>query len=427
MKPYPKYKESGIEWVGKVPEHWEVKKLKNTDEVIMGQSPSSEDYNHTYTGLPFLQGNAEFTNIHPIPKIWCGTANKIAIKGDVLLSVRAPVGAVNIADQIYAIGRGLCAIRANKSNKKYLYYIFISLNDELNSIGTGSTYTAISVDEVRNVILPCPPFSEQSNIDFYISRKTSQIDTLIEKKQKLIELLKEYRIAIINQAVTKGLNPDVPMKDSGIEWLGEVPEHWIITKLGYLCRNILDGPHFSPSYLDEGILFLSARNIKVDRWSLDDAKYISLKDYQEFCKRITPEIGDILYTKGGTTGIARVVDLEEPFQVWVHVAVLKLLKNKVTPYFLTYSLNSPPCYEQSQLYTRGATNNDLGLARMANIILALPPIIEQEVISEYLKSKTSKLNSIIDKQQQQIDLLKEYRTTLISDVVTGKIDVRGEI
>ena len=121
-------------------------------------------------------------------------------------------------------------------------------------------------------------------------------------------------------------------------------------------------------------MFLSARNIKVDGWSLDDAKYISEDDYVDFSKRIIPEVGDILYTKGGTTGIARVVDLDEKFQVWVHVAVLKIKREISNPQFVAYSLNSAGCYEQAQLFTRGATNNDLGLTRLIKIWFALPTI-----------------------------------------------------
>ncbi|MFM6457064.1 MAG: restriction endonuclease subunit S, partial [Planktothrix sp.] len=248
----------------------------------------------------------------------------------------------------------------------------------------------------------------------------------IRNKQRLIELLNEQKTAIINRAVTKGINPNVPMKHSGIEWLGEIPAHWQLVKLGNLCWKVADGPHFSPSYLDEGIMFLSARNVKVDSWSLEDIKYISQKDYKEFCKRIIPETGDILYTKGGTTGIARVVDLEEPFQVWVHIAVLKLKKEKINPYLLAYILNGNACYQQSQLYTRGATNQDLGLTRMVNIVFAIPPSLEeQQYIVDYLKNEISKIALAIAQIEKEIELIQEYRTTLISDAVTGKIDVRG--
>jgi len=160
MKAYPVYKKSEIRWIGNIPNHWEVIRVKHSDIVIMGQSPNSNDYNLEDIGLPFLQGNADFTKLHPRPRVWCDTANKIAEKDDVLVSVRAPIGSVNIADQAYGIGRGLCAIRSNSTFSTLLFYFFIALNEELNSIGTGSTYTAISVDDVKNThILKIPPLN----------------------------------------------------------------------------------------------------------------------------------------------------------------------------------------------------------------------------------------------------------------------------
>ena len=187
---------------------------------------------------------------------------------------------------------------------------------------------------------------------------------------------------------------------------------------------MVDGPHHSPTYLDGGIPFLSARNIKVDRWSLDDVKFISEDDYAEFSRRIIPEIGDVLYTKGGTTGIARAVDLQFRFQVWVHVAVLKVKRAKIVPAFLATALNSRGCYEQAQLFTRGATNQDLGLGRMKGIVLPLPTLPEQEQILVGIDAATRGLRLAIECAQREIPLLGEYRTRLIADVVTGKLDVR---
>lgn len=172
-------------------------------------------------------------------------------------------------------------------------------------------------------------------------------------------------------------------------------------------------------------MFLSARNVRVDGWSLDDAKFVSEADYEEFCRRIVPEHGDILYTKGGTTGIARVVDLVDRFQVWVHIAVLKLWKAKAAPEFVAYALNSVGCYEQSQLHTRGATNQDLGLTRMIKIWLALPPCDEQNAIVAHLNEVTAAIDKLSAEAGAAINLLSERRSALISAAVTGKIDVRG--
>jgi type I restriction enzyme S subunit len=278
MKRYKKYKDSGVEWIGDIPEHWEVLKTKYCDKLIMGQSPDSKDYNMNQCGLPFLQGNADFGYLHPDPKIWCETSNKIAETNDILLSVRAPIGAVNIANQRYGIGRGLCSIRSIKSNYKFLYYHFLIRNSELNSIGTGSTYTAISSDEVNNLIIPFPSLKEQTAISNYLDRKTSQIDELISQKKRLVELMEEEKTAIINQAVTKGLDPNVPMKDSGIPWIGEIPEHWEVTKMKYVVTKVGGGvtPKGGSSvYKQNGIPLLRSQNIHDDGLKLDDVAYIS--------------------------------------------------------------------------------------------------------------------------------------------------------
>jgi type I restriction enzyme, S subunit len=153
-------------------------------------------------------------------------------------------------------------------------------------------------------------------------------------------------------------------------------------------------------------------------------KYITDSDYAEFSRRVVPEVGDVLYTKGGTTGIARAVDLTFPFQVWVHIAVLKIIKSKIKSEFLAVSLNSPRCYEQAQLFTRGATNQDLGLGRMKDIFLGLPPISVQSEILSFLSSATQAVTAAIRRASDEIILLQEFRTRLIADVATGKLDVR---
>ena len=172
---------------------------------------------------------------------------------------------------------------------------------------------------------------------------------------------------------------------------------------------------------------MSARNIKVDRWSFEDVKFISQSDYDIFCQRVKPEVGDVLYTKGGTTGVARFVDLDYPFQVWVHVAVLKLRRDLALPHWLAATLNSPRCYEQSQLFTRGATNQDLGLGRMKRIVLPVPPLSDQKAIAKQVIEIDDRIGRGIQAASREIELVTEYRTRLIADVVTGKLDVRKAV
>lgn len=231
-KPYPKYKPSGIDWIGDIPEGWDVKKLKYCSIVNMGQSPESSEYNFSEEGLPFLQGNADFGSKNPTPRVWCATCKKRAKKGDLLFSVRAPVGAVNIADQEYGIGRGLCALTP-LINESIFKYIVLLIGVPLNSIATGSTYEAVSVDDVKNIEIVFGAYEEQQQIADFLDQKTAQIDDLIQKKEEMIKLLKEKRAAIINQAVTKGLDPNAKMKPSGIDWIGDIPEGWQVRKLKY--------------------------------------------------------------------------------------------------------------------------------------------------------------------------------------------------
>ncbi len=195
-------RESGIPRLGEIPAHWKIIKLKYSEDVIMGQSPSSADYNSNQHGLPFLQGNAEFGDESPNPSIWCATSSKRAQKNDILVSVRAPIGAINIANQPYGIGRGLCAVRSKSVSYRYLYYQLLIRKPELESIGTGSIFRAVTVDQIKNIKLWIPPKNEQEEILSYLSSALNTIKQKILAHESQIELLLEYRIALINEAVT---------------------------------------------------------------------------------------------------------------------------------------------------------------------------------------------------------------------------------
>jgi type I restriction enzyme S subunit len=278
---------------------------------------------------------------------------------------------------------------------------------------------------MRQIPVLVPPPDEQAAIVRFLDWANGRLERAIRAKRKVIALLNEQKQAIIHRAVSRGLDPSVPLKPSGSRWFPELPSGWEPLTLRRVITSAIDGPHFSPQYQDAGIPFLSARNVRADRWILGDAKFISEADYMEFSRRVRPEVGDVLYTKGGTTGVARVVDLTFPFQVWVHIAVLKLKRKRIVPAYLAYCLNCPRCYEQAQLFTRGATNQDLGLGRMKDIEVPVPPTLdEQKVIVNFLDSQCAVFTTTISRLEREIELLREYRTRLVADVVTGKLDVR---
>lgn len=203
-----------------------------------------------------------------------------------------------------------------------------------------------------------------------------------------------------------------------------LPSCWAWAMLGNLCYQVSDGPHFSPRYVsaDEGVPFLSTRNVRPDRFDLSNVKYVSRADHEEFCKRIKPEKGDIIYTKGGTTGIARVNDLNFEFSVWVHLAVLRIEKKHLYPRYVAMALNSPHCYEQSQRYTQGTSNFDLGLTRMIKITIPLPPLAEQFRIV----AKVDELMTLCDRLESSLTEADAIRCRLLEALLHEALQPAAE-
>ena len=416
FKRYERYKDSGVEWIGEIPEHWEIKKIKYISNITMGQSPKSEECSLDETGLPFLQGNAEFTSLHPIPKIYCNTANKFSKVNDILLSVRAPVGAMNISDRVYGIGRGLCAITANKVQVRYLWYSMNVSLEELFIKSKGSTFEAVTVTDVNNLLSILPPKNEQIAIANFLDQKTAEIDGLIADKEKLIELLQEKRQAIITEAVTKGLNPNVRMKDSGIEWIGEIPEHWNLRRIRYLAniRNV----KASDSDIDK--TYVGLENIESKTGKLltngDDEQQFVGETANIFKK------GDVLFGKLRPY-LAKCIIADFDGRCTSELLVLKTT-SYILPKYLHFFMLSPKFIDVVNSSTYGAKMPRASWDFIGNLEIPLPSIKEQEDIVEYLTEFISRIDDLISDINTQIQKLKEYRQSLISEAVTGKIDVR---
>jgi type I restriction enzyme S subunit len=434
LKPYPAMKDSGAPWLGEVPAHWQTRPLKRWVRMNAEVLPETTGPDHEFRYLDIGSVATGILTQKP-QQLRFGAApsraRRVVHKGDTIVStVRTYLKAIYFVDGeadklVCSTGFAVLTPRFG-TLPKFVSYLAQS-NPFTDRVTANSVGIAPAIPETRlgSFHIAVPPFPEQAAIARFLDHADRRIRRYIRAKQDLIKLLEEQKQAISHRAITRGLDPNVRLKPSGVEWLGDVPEHWEVVTLRRVISRAVDGPHHSPSYVDQGIPFLSARNIKADRWSLDDAKFISEADYLEFSKRVVPDLGDVLYTKGGTTGVARAVDLDFRFQVWVHVAVLKVRRSKIVPEFLAAALNSPRCYEQAQLLTRGATNQDLGLSRMKDIALMLPPLPEQQAILAQIDESTSSVRSAIDRAHREISLLREYRTCLIADVVTGKLDVRA--
>jgi type I restriction enzyme, S subunit len=431
LPPYPVYRDYCTPWLRKVPEHWDVKRGKNLFRCVDLRSESGDEELLTVSSERgvVLRNTASVTMF----KAESYVGYKLCWPGDLAInSLWAWARGLGVSRYhgIVSSAYGVYRLRAEANvQPPFIHELVRSVpfNWELRvrSKGIWISRLQLTDESFLDAPFPVPPLNEQLSIVRFLNHTNRWIERYIRAKKKLIALLNEQKQAIIHRAVTRGLDPNIALKRTKSQWFPEIPENCAIVTLRRVIRSAIDGPHFSPTYVDQGVPFLSARNVKVGRWSLEDAKFIRDSDYHEFSKRVRPEIGDVLYTKGGTTGIARAVDLEFPFQVWVHIAVLKLKRERIDPQYLALVLNSPRCYEQSQLFTRGATNQDLGLGRMKNIELPLlSSLAAQRDLVERVMHETKLQKSAINRADREIALIREYRTRLVADVVTGQLDVR---
>jgi len=432
-KPYPSYKDSKVEWIGKIPSHWNLSRIKHLTQIEMGQSPSSNSYNDEAIGMSFLQGNSEFGTEYPIEKKWTTEVTKISKFGDILFSVRGSVAEINWSDKEYCIGRGLCAIRPINYNPKFLWYFLLISKDEFLSLSVGSTFLSVSTDDILNFILLNIPQTEQKQIVEYLDYKTGLIDELIEKTIQKIELLKEKRTSLINHCVTKGLNPDVEMKDSGVEWIGKIPRHWKVKKIKNILKEdgFRSGPFGSSLITDKldnsGDYLVYSPEYLTDK-IIEYPLYVPLQREEELLKYLIKE-GDIVLPIVGTLGRTKLFTKSDK------KGILNQRLCRISPdpdkifvlYLLKILTDTQLIKVQIEIEKKGSILDHITREIIVNLIFTYPPIYEQQQIVEYIDSQTQKIDALIEKENKRIKLLKEYRQSLISEAVTGKIDIRDEV
>jgi type I restriction enzyme S subunit len=278
---------------------------------------------------------------------------------------------------------------------------------------------------MKRIPLAIPPLQEQTKIAQFLDDKTTKIDEAIAIKEQQIQLLKERKQILIHKAVTQGLNPNVTLKDSGVKWIGEIPEGWEVYKFTHLTKLIVDGTHFSPKSYDTGeFKYITAKNIKENDFDFSNISYVTSKDHYSIFPRCPVQKGDILYIKdGATAGIAMINTLEEEFSLLSSVALIRPIEIIVNNLFLKHYLNSQVIrnYISTQIVGGAITRLTLELINKFKIIV--PPLSEQKEISEYIETASQKIETAINLKQQEIEKLKEYKSSLINGVVTGKVKV----
>ena len=446
IKKYEKYKDSGVEWIGEIPEEWEVKRLKYlVSKTGSGVTPKGGASVYQVDGIPLLRSqNIHFSGLRldDVAYITEEThdemENSKVFSGDVLLNITgASIGRCYFTDDSLGeanVNQHVCIIRSKPViGTKYLYYLIRSDvgQKQIDIEQTGSGREGLNFEVLKNFLLPVSSNSEQNAIASYLDRKTTEIDQLIANKEKLIALYEEEKTAIINHAVTKGLDPKVRTKPSGIEWLGNIPEHWEVKRLKWLSTIISKGT--TPSTIGREILpsgdirFIKAENVLNNTIVAEPNNFID-QNTNEMLSRSQLEESDILFVIAGAT-IGKVAILPAKFcPANTNQAVSFIrLKNRDNALFVWYWLHSYFINKILWIDAVQSAQPNLSMENLGNFYVPSPPVIEQTAIVAHIETECSRLDTIIEKFKKQIDLFKEYRTTLISEVVTGKIDVCDEV
>lgn len=343
------------------------KSLKNFCSINMGQSPKSTSYNQDGNGLPFYQGNADFGKMHPKTRFYCDSPIKIANKNDILISVRAPIGALNIALNKCCIGRGLAALTPmSNCNMYYLFYALSSSIDKLQCLGTGSTFKAITKSTLENLQIPYRQNDEQIKI----ANIFLKLDTLIQKRNIQLEKLDQLVLSRF------------------IELFGDPvqnPKNWEIRRYEDISLIITDGEHSTPKRVSEkGIYLLSARNILNHSLQLDDVDFIDEIEYNRIAKRIVPKEKDLLISCSGSIGRICVVPKNLKFQMVRSVALLRL-KHFINPIYMEYLFTTKYTKNQIKKLATMSSQANLFQGKIKKLTAIIPPIEIQNDFADFVQ------------------------------------------
>lgn len=421
---YDKYKDSGIAWIGEIPEHWEIKRLKNVCSQV-NIKENSKGNSLPYIGLENIEsGSGRY--IDTISEIE-GMANRFCKNNVLFGKLRPYLSKVYLAEKDGICSTEFIVYDTKSNNCRFIHKLLLSplFIDVVNSSTYGAKMPRANSEFINNIYVQIPPLPEQQSIATYLDQKCGEIDELITLQEEMITKLQSYKQSVITEAVTKGLDKNVLLKDSGIKWIGEIPKHWEASKtLFVLSMSITDGPHTTPELFETGIPFVSAEAVSFGNGRIDFSHirgYISEIFYQECCKKYIPQIDDIYMIKSGaTTGRVAIVDADIKFTIWSPLAVFRCNKERMLPRFLFYQLQSNGYQKQIELNWSYGTQQNIGMRTLEKLILSVPPLPEQYSIADYLDKKCSEIDKLISIKQQKIEKLKEYKKSLIFECVTGK-------
>jgi len=440
LKPYPAYKDSGIVWMGDVPEHWEMRRIRNTVEMrVSNIDKHTKDgelavrlcnyvdvYNNNFITehLPFMRATATKEEIGRFR----------LVSGDVLITKDSEAwndigvpAMVNYTSEDLVCGYHLALLRprAGLLNGAYLLRALQSpsVAYQFHVAANGVTRYGLSHDAIKSVFLPVPPHPEQDAIVSFLDHYDRKIRRYIRAKQKLIKLLEEQKQAIIHRAVTRGLDPTVRLKPSGVGWLGDVPEHWEVVSIRRRWT-VTDCKHLTVPFFEAGIPLASVREAQSFDLKLDSCNYTTKEYYEQLVQGgRKPQAGDLIYCRNVSVGAAALVTQDDVFAMGQDVCLIRSTTENQR--WFNYYLHSKAMADQLALILVGSTFNRINVADIKALLVPVPPRFEQDQITSYLDRELEEIEAVVAVCLRQQNTIREYRTRLISDVVTGKLDVRG--
>lgn len=429
-------KDSGVKWIGEIPIEWEICKLKNIASIQTGNTPPKNIQSTFYSdesGTPWIKAEdlGKRDSISETKEYLTEDGKKegrIFPANTVFVCCIASIGKTGFSEQECSCNQQINGIIFNRMQWKYGYYMTLAQESEYIFNASGNVMKIINTEKQGDLRCPLPTKCDQERIVNYLDSKCSKIDESIEAHQAIIEKLKEYKLSVITEAVTKGINPNVEMKESGIEWIGKIPIKWNVGKTLYaLSMPITDGPHETPELFDKGIPFVSAEAVSCGNGVIDFEHirgYISQEFYEECCKKYVPQINDIYMIKSGaTTGKVAIVDTDRKFTIWSPLAVFRCNPNKMNYMYLLYFLQSDVYQKQVQDKWTYGTQQNIGMRSLEKLFVCFPSLDEQRNIADYLNEQCIRIEKNINERKLIIQKLKEYKKSLIYEVVTGKKEV----